>query len=198
MMHSSDNHPVDAQTSAPQNDADVTDEMLAAMYQELRELARHRLDRESGDDLPQPTSMVHEVYLKLLSGKDGVEPKWDSHGHLFAAAAEAMRRILVDRARKRKAARHGGGRLRVHLTSIVGAEEPRDAVDMERLDAALDRLANIDQRMMQIVNLRFFAGLTIAQTAQAINVSEKTVERDWVRARAWLISELEAPQRPGG
>lgn len=167
--------------------------LLAAMYQELRALAEHRLARESAGDLPQPTSIVHEAYLKIL-GDGKSEPQWQSHGHFFAAAAEAMRQILVDRARKRKTQKHGGGRLRVHLTSVVGQNEPHDEVDMERLDRALTRLESIDRRMADIVKLRFFAGLTIAQSADVIGISEKTVERDWVRARAWLINELKEPE----
>lgn len=158
--------------------------LYESVYQELRLLARASMRRESPGHTLQPTALVNEAYLRLLPSGE-----WASRSHYFGAAARAMRRILVDHARARRAAKRGDGRMRVTFSDIdVAVEEPD--VDVEALDEALERLQQVDPRLEQVVSLRYFAGMDIEQTAAALGVSPATVKRDWTYARAWLHEQL--------
>jgi RNA polymerase sigma factor (TIGR02999 family) len=169
------------------------EELLPLVYDELRKLAGQRMAREQPGQTLQPTALVHEAYLRLV-GSGQVE--WNSRGHFFAAAAEAMRRILVDRARRRGRIRHGGGRQRIpaNVDEIAADQESLDLVD---LDEALRRFEKEDERMSRIVMLRFFAGLSVEDTAKALGVSPTTVKRDWAFARAWLYDEIHGTKDDG-
>ncbi len=141
----------------------------------------------AGHTLP-PTALVHEAYLRLVSPADAA--RWDGRGHFFAAAAEAMRRILVDAARRKRAAKHGGGQDRADLESdAIAAPEMRE--DLIALDEALDRLAAEDPLKAELVKLRYFAGLSLAETAEVLGLSARTAGRHWAFARAWLRREVE-------
>lgn len=163
-------------------------ELLPLVYEELRKLAAARMAAESPDQTLQPTALVHEAYLRLVGPAD--EHRWDHRGHFFAAAAEAMRRILVDRARRKAAARHGGELGRLELEpDLAAAPEVRE--DLIALDEALDRLAIEDPIKAELVKLRFFAGLTLPEAAKALGLSERTAGRHWAFARAWLRRAVE-------
>ncbi len=169
-------------------DRRAASDLLPLVYEELRSLARARMAHEPSDHTLQPTALVHEAYMRIM-GDD--ERAWDSRGHFFAAAARAMRRILIERARRHAAVKHGGGRRRVsfnRLDEAPAADE--DAVDLLALDEALSRLEAEDERLADIVLLRYFAGMTIEQTASYLGVSSRTVKRDWTVARAWLHHEI--------
>ena len=158
------------------------------VYDELRRLAASALQHERTDHTLQPTALVHEAYLRLA-----VEPtaRWNNRSHFIAVAARAMRRILVDHARKHNAAKRGSGAVRVAFEeSDRMAVSPGDAVDLVALDDALGRLANLDPRQARIVELRYFGGLSIEETATVIGSSIRTVKRDWQMARAWLKREM--------
>jgi RNA polymerase sigma factor (TIGR02999 family) len=160
---------------------------LSLVYDELRKLAPQRLAREKAGQTLQPTALVHEAYLRLVGEEGG--PDWDSRGHFFAAAAEAMRRILVENARRKQTVKHGGGWRRVPLTGIHRvAESPPDLLD---LDDALTRFAAEEPVKAQLVQLRFFAGLSTPEAAAALGISVATAERWWTYARTWLFSELQ-------
>ena len=159
--------------------------LFEAVYDELRRLARGRLRRERPDISLAPTALVHEAYLKLI---DQRRAGWQNRAHFFAIAGHVMRRILVDHARARSAAKRGDD-LRVPLEGVEMAEAALE-VDVLALDAALDKLSRVDQRQSELVELRFFAGLTIDETAAALDVAPITVKRDWALARAWLFREL--------
>ena len=170
----------------------AAEQLLPLVYAELRELA-HRRMRGEGPQTLQPTALVHEAYLRLVQG----DPSWDSRAHFFAAAAEAMRRILIERARRQRRLRHGGGQRRLDLDQAeigIGADE-----QLLALDQALDRLQLIDARMAQVVKLRYYAGMSLTEVAQALAVAPRTVNRDWLAARAWLQRELspDATDEPG-
>jgi RNA polymerase sigma factor (TIGR02999 family) len=157
--------------------------LLPLVYDELRRLAQGQLVHERPGQTLQATALVHEAYVRLVGSED---LRWESRAHFFAAAARAMRRILVDRARKRQTQKHGGDRDRVPLDELADlANEPRP----ERL-LALDRLEQIEPRKAQIVMLHYFAGLTIDETAQALGISLRTVTREWLFARTWLYGEM--------
>lgn len=163
-------------------------ELLPLLYDELCELAHRRLAREAPGGTLQTTDLVHEAYLRL-TGPEGLEPQWDSRGHFFGAAAQAMRRILVERARRKKRLKHGGASGHVPLDDAPALQEP-PADEVLALDEALDRLDAMDPRKRQVVELRFFAGLTSAEIAEVLNVSIRTVEVDWKLARALLHQQL--------
>jgi RNA polymerase sigma factor (TIGR02999 family) len=165
--------------------ADV-DALLPAAYQELRRLAAYYLRHERPGQTLQPTALVHEVYLRLLKDKAG---RWQNQAHFCAIAANAMRQILVERARARAAQKRGGGQARVTLVEGL-APAPEAPVDLLVLDDALTRLATMDSQQARIVELRYFGGLTVEETAEALGVSPATVKRDWSVARAWLAREL--------
>lgn len=163
--------------------------LLPLVYDELRRLAQQRLAREKPGQTLQATALVHEAYLRLVGNED--KPQWAGRGHFFAAAAEAMRRILVENARRKKRSKHGGGRRRVDLDSALAFEAPGE--DLVVLDEALTRLAALEPIKAEVVKLRFFAGLTVPETADALGISVATAERYWTFARVWLYAELEAP-----
>ena len=157
-------------------------ELLPLVYDELRKLAATRLAEERPGQTLQPTGLVHEAYLRLVGPQS---PDWNGRGHFFAAAAEAMRRILVESARRKGRERHGGNRRRVDLDpSVVPGPEADD--DLLALDEALTRLAAIDQPAARLVELRYFTGLTMPEAAEALGVPLRTAERNWAYARAWL------------
>ena len=162
------------------------DELLPLVYEELRVLARARLAREWSDDVPQTTSLVHDAYLRLVGER---ELRWESRTHFFATAGEAMRRILIERARRRHAFKRGGGRRRVTLEDDAAVGQARSA-DLLALDEALGRLEEGDEAMANVVKLRYFAGLTIPETADALGLSPRTVTRMWTAARAWLYGQM--------
>jgi RNA polymerase sigma factor (TIGR02999 family) len=167
-------------------DAGATDQLLPLVYEELRLLAAQKLSHESPGQTLQATALVHEAYLRLV----GDEPHdWQNRGHFFAAAAEAMRRILVDNARRKQARKSGGSRQRVPLDSADVAD-PATPEDILALDDALAKLAAEDPQAAEVVKLRLFAGLPVEQAAQAIGISRATAYRQWTYARAWLRSEM--------
>ena len=174
--------------------------LLPEVYDELRRLARSRLARERHELTLQPTALVHEAYLRV-TGSDQ-DRQWDRRGHFFAAAALAMRRILVERARHYQRLRHGAGANQVDLDSGMLRADPQ-LTDLVAVDEALSRLELSDPRKAQIVSLRYFAGLSIEETASALDLSAATVKNEWKFARAWLYRMLgpsgnQAPPDPEG
>jgi RNA polymerase sigma factor (TIGR02999 family) len=167
-----------------QGDPNAAAQLLPLVYDELRRLAAERLAHEKPGQTLQPTALVHEAYVRLVDADraDG----WNSRGHFFAAAAEAMRRILIDRARHRQTHKAGGGRRRLDLDDVEPALDEADDDRLLALDEALRQLESEDPRKAQLVKLRFFAGLTSAQAAAALGVSTSTAEKDWTYARSWL------------
>lgn len=168
-----------------QGDRDAVDRLLTAVYQELRQLAARRLSRERPGQTLQATALVHEAYLRLL----GADAHWDSSAHFFAAASEAMRRILVEAARRKARLKHGGG-LKSHPLDEADAIVLPDSTDLIALDEALGRLAERDALKARLVKLRYFAGLTVAQAARMLGISRATADRYWNFARAWLYYEI--------
>jgi len=167
-------------------DQSATDELLPLVYDELRRLADSRMAREHPGQTLQATALVHEAYLRLVTDKD---VGWDDRGHFFAAAAEAMRRILIERARRVGRKKHGGDHRRVSIDKLeISVDAPSD--DLLALDEALLRLRAKDARKERVVSLRYFAGLSIDETARALDVSPATVKNDWTLAKAWLYKEL--------
>jgi RNA polymerase sigma factor (TIGR02999 family) len=168
-------------------------ELLPLVYEELRKLAAARLAEEKPGQTLQPTALVHEAYLRLVGGEH--LRSWNGRGHFFAAAAEAMRRILVEAARKKGRVRHGGGQQRVDLDDIC-LVSPSPCDDVLAIDEALTRLAELDPVRAELVKLRFFAGLTMPESAVALGISLATAERYWSFARTWLYAELSDPPLP--
>lgn len=167
-------------------DAAASEEILPLVYEELRRLARAYLRGERPDHTLQPTALVHEAYIKMVDWK---KEDWQSRAHFFSVAAQVMRNILVDHARHRNAERHGGGLQRIELDESAGFSAD-SGVDLIDLDEALNELAGLDERHARMVELRFFAGLTLDQTAEALGISPATVSRDWTFVRAWLFDRL--------
>ena len=172
-------------------DPHATSRLLPMVYEELRRLAAQKLAAEPAGQTLQPTALVHEAYLRLL-GPEGGAHRWDSRGHFFAAAAEAMRRILVDNARRKARPKHGGDRERVDLDQQP-LTAPERSEDLLALDEALDRLAAEDAQKAELVKLRYFAGLSVEEAALALDVSPATAKRHWAYARAWLHDALSEP-----
>ena len=165
--------------------------LLPLVYEELRVLARAQMRHERPDHTLQTTALVHEAYLRMLGGQN---PPWNDRGHFFRAAAEAMRRILVEHARKHRRIKRGGDRVRVSLSGLkLGVSEDSDTI--LALDDALGRLDKQDPRVADVVRLRFFAGLSVEETAKALEVSARTVKREWSFARAWLYNALRETER---
>ena len=171
-----------------QGDREADSRLMAAVYDDLRRVARRRLRTERADHSLVPTALVHEAYVRLV---DLRRMRWQNRAQFFAIAARLMRRILVDHARAHVAAKRGGIAWKVPLSDDVGTTMPRD-VDLLDLDAALERLATLDPALGDLVVLRFFGGLTVEETADVLARSPATVKRDWTRARAWLFRELRA------
>jgi RNA polymerase sigma factor (TIGR02999 family) len=185
--------------AATHGDARAADQLLPLVYEELRKLAAHRLGQEKPGQTLQATALVHEAYLRLVEG--AVPQPWNSHGHFFAAAAEAMRRILVERARRVRRARHGGGRARLDLDQLdparhacdLSSDATPDVDDMLALDEALARLEPEEPAAAAVVKLRYFAGLTIREAAGALGIAVRTANRHWAFAKAWLYQQLNPP-----
>ena len=170
-----------------QGDPHAAEQLLPLVYDELRRLAAQRLAQEKPGQTLQATALVHEAYLRLIGANS--EQPWDSRGHFFAAAAEAMRRILVENARRKGRDKHGGGRRREHpdLDGLVAGESDEELL---ALHDALEQFAAHDPLKAKLVELRFFAGLTLAQAAKCLNISLSTADRGWRYARAWLYAAM--------
>jgi RNA polymerase sigma factor (TIGR02999 family) len=171
-----------------QGNAQVVDELLPAVYQELRRLAAWKLSQEPPGQTLQATALVHEAYIRLVSeGKQS----WTGRSHFFAAAAEAMRRILIDNARRKKSLKYGGGHQRIDLNEAVVASDDKTSLDdLIALDEALEKLSKKDKVKADLVKLRYFAGLTIEQAAEVLGISPSTADRHWAYARSWLRLEI--------
>lgn len=172
--------------SIQQGEAKAAEELLPLVYHELRKLAAARMVQESPGQTLQPTALVHEAWIRLVGGTN---PQFDGRAHFFAAAAEAMRRILIDNARRKKAQRHGGGKERVDIHELELASEAKDE-ELLAVNEALDKLSAEDAELANLVKLRFFVGFTNKEVAKILGVSEPTVERRWTFARAWLFREV--------
>jgi RNA polymerase sigma factor (TIGR02999 family) len=170
-----------------QGDPNAAEQLLPLIYEELRHLAARKLSQEKAGQTLDATALVHEAYLRLVGS--GTEQRWDSRGHFFAAAAEAMRRILLNRARDKKRAKRGGDRRRVDLDHLEVAEDTSDE-QLIALDEALTLFAEEDPEAARLVNLRYFAGLTLKEAAAALGLAPRTAERQWAYARAWLYAHL--------
>ena len=171
-----------------QGDEHAADRLLPLVYGELRKLAAAKMAREAAGQTLQPTALVHEAWLRL-GGAD--QPEWENRAHFFASAAEAMRRILIERARRRQTQRHGGGLQRVDLYDAANeVAAPGSDDELLAVHEALDRLASHDARKAELVKLRYFVGLTIEQAAEVLDVAVPTAKRDWAYARAWLFKEI--------
>jgi RNA polymerase sigma factor (TIGR02999 family) len=171
-----------------QGDPSAAEQLLPLVYDELRKLAAQKLAHEAPGHTLQATDLVHEAYLRLVGGKKA--PHWDSRRHFLAAAAEAMRRILVENARRKRSVKHGGQRLRIELgEALVAGDAPRP--DLLELDEVLEQLAVADPRAAQLVNLRFFAGLTGAEAAEVLGISPRSADLLWAYVRAWLFEKLQ-------
>ncbi len=169
-------------------DARAADQLLPLVYDELRQLAAARMQQEAPGQTLDATALVHEAYLRLVTPADAA--RWDNRAHFFAAAATAMRRILIDRARRKRRQVHGGDRHRQELHPDLAAA-PEPAEDLLALDAALAKLAERDPLKARLVELRYFAGLTGEQAAELLGMSPSTADRHWVYARAWLRREIQ-------
>ena len=167
-------------------DADASGDLLHLLYRELKRIASRQMGAERGDHTLQPTALVHEAWMRLFEHES---PEWQGRGHFLRLASRAMRRVLVDHARSRAADKRGGGAGRVALDDVLAEFEER-RIDVLALDEALERLAKMDPQLARIVEARFFAGLTIEETASTLECGTATVERGWRVARMWLSSEL--------
>ena len=178
-----------------EGDTAALDRLIPLLYDDLRRVARGHLRREPRGHTLQPTALVHEVFLRLVD-VDRMTVK--SRTHFFALSARLMRQILVDHARRQRAGKRGGSATVISLNEAAGAAAPTStsSVDVLALDEALDTLSSLDGRQCRVVELRFFAGLNIPETADALGVSTPTVERDWAMAKAWLHQRLSTPQEP--
>ena len=170
-----------------QGDPSASERLLPLVYSELRRLAAAKMASEKPGQTLQPTALVHEAYVRLVDGDSN--QKWDSRGHFFAAAAEAIRRILIEQARRKAGPKAGGHHRRVSLATVAGELEEPDW-DLLHLDEALKRFEVVDARAAKIVNLRFFAGFTIQEAAQTLKISIATANNDWAYAKGWLQVRL--------
>jgi RNA polymerase sigma factor (TIGR02999 family) len=178
-----------------QGDPTAAEELLPLVYDELRKLAAAKLSAEKAGQTLQATALVHEAYLRLV--RDSLPQHWNSRGHFFGAAAEAMRRILVDHARHKQSQRRGGN-LKQQPLDELEIELPEPATDILAVNEALDRFQGIDPVATQLVKLRYFAGLTVSQAADAVGISTTTADRYWAYARAWLHRELKPGEQSQG
>jgi len=183
-----------------QGDPHAGEELLPLIYDELRKLAAERMSQEKPGQTLQATALVHEAYLRLVASpgrKSGEsEQHWDGRGHFFAAAAEAMRRILVENARRKRTQKHGGNLVRRTLEDLP-QDTPELGDDLLALDEALEKLAKEEPVKAELVKLRHFAGLTVDEAAEALNISPATADRYWAYARAWLHAEITRGEVPG-
>ncbi len=173
-------------------DAAASDQLLPLVYDELRHLARGYMGRERGEHTLQPTALVHEAYLRLV---DATHVGWQSRGHFFGIASRLMRQILVDHARERGAIKRGGLASRIPLEEAGEMTQPED-VDFVALDQALEGLVQVYPRQSEVVELKFFGGLTIPEISEALQISERTVQRDWEFAQLWLKREMHGETLP--
>ncbi len=171
-----------------QGDANAADKLLPLVYEELRKLAAHKMASEAAGQTLQATALVHEAWLRMVGNE---KQKWDGRSHFFAAAAEAMRRILIDRARRKRAARHGGGQQRVDIQE-VDLVSPTDDDQLLAVSEALDKLAAQNKLEAELVKLRYFVGMTLEEGAEVLAISARTADNYWAHARAWLFRELKA------
>jgi RNA polymerase sigma factor (TIGR02999 family) len=174
-----------------QGDPKAAEELLPLVYDELRRIAAHKMKAEPAGHTLQPTALVHEAWLRL-GGDD--QPTWENRAHFFTAAAEAMRRILIDRARRRKASRHGGELLKVDLEDVE-IPAPGDDEELLAMNDALERLAAADPAKAELVKLRYFVGLSFEETAETLGIAVPTAKRWWAYARAWLLTEMGGGQQ---
>ena len=177
-------------TAIEQGDPQAADKLLPLVYGELRKLAAHRMANEAATQTLQPTALVHEAWLRLV-GKE--TPKFANRAHFFAAAAEAMRRILIDNARRKRAVRHGGGQQRIDLDKVDLASPSVDD-ELLAVNEAIDKLAAQNKSEAELVKLRYFVGMTLEEAADALGISPRTADNYWAHARAWLFHELKAPR----
>jgi RNA polymerase sigma-70 factor, ECF subfamily len=186
MSPNSDSGPTELLRAWSQGDGSALDRLVPLVYVELHRLARRYMRQERPDHTLQATSLVNEAYLRLI---DVNRVEWRDRAHFLAVAAQMMRRILVESARNRQRQKRGGGALTVSLDDVQELPDSNER-DLVALSGALDGLATFDSRMSQVVELKFFGGLTVAETADVLNVSPETVMRDWKTAKAWLLREL--------
>jgi len=169
-------------------DVQAVDRLLPLVYQELRQLAAQRLSKESPGQTLQATALVHEAYLRLVGSED---QNWSGRYHFFSAAAEAMRRILIENARRKQSLKRGGGLKRVHLTKVqLESDDITEPEDLLALHEALEKLSKEDKNKANLVKLRFFAGLTMEQAAKVLGISHSTADEHWAYAKAWLHHEI--------
>jgi len=173
-------------------DRQAASQLLPLVYDELRRLASSRMIHEKSGQTLQPTALVHEAFIRLVGDND--RPKWDGRGHFFAAAAEAMRRILIESARRRNTEKRGGELARRELGQDDAVLDADDVETLLSLDEALTKLAVEDAELAKLVELRYFTGLTIDETAEVLGVSPRTTKRNWTYARAWLRREMDSEE----
>ena len=183
----------DEQAGKPPAELLAAAELLPTLYAELRHLAGALSARLPPGQTLQPTALVHEAYLKLVRDQD---PGWEGRRHFFGAAAQAMREILIDQARRKASVKHGGHGQRVELTEGLALIEP-PAADLLALDEAIQHLQAEEPRLGEIVTLRYYAGLSVEETAEVVGRSERTIKREWRQARAWLAGRLSPGRLPG-
>jgi RNA polymerase sigma factor (TIGR02999 family) len=169
-----------------QGNSDAPQDLFAAVYQELRKMARSKMAQERPGHTLQPTALVHEAYIRLMAGEGS---RWENRAHFFSAAAESMRRILIEHARRKLANKRHANLERIDLDETLAVQDPK-AGDLIALDEALSRLEVHDKQMSEVIKLRFFVGLTVQETAEILNLSARTVDRQWAAARAWLYREM--------
>jgi RNA polymerase sigma factor (TIGR02999 family) len=179
-----------------EGDPQAAAQLLPLVYDALRRLAADKLAEEKAGQTLQATALVHEAYLRLVAGEESGEPRWANRRHFFAAAAEAMRRILIENARRKKRHRHGGARQRIDLADehLVVESAESSEVDLLALDEALGRLAAVDAQAAELVKLRYFGGMTTEQAGAVLGLPERTAYRTWSFARAWLYRSLNSQE----
>ena len=173
--------------SVERGDPNAAGQLLVVLYDELRRMAAAKMAREAPGQTLQPTALVHEAWLRLTGNSN--PQQWEGRGHFFAAAAEAMRRILIERARRRASIRHGGGQQHVDIAEVELAVEIKPD-ELLAVDEALEKLAAAEPRKAELVKLRYYAGLTLEESAELLNISVAAARRDWTYARAWLFREI--------
>lgn len=169
-------------------DREAADGLMKLVYKEMRKLAASYLQKQRSDHTLQPTALVHEAYMKLI---DTADVNWQDRAHFFAVAAQTMRNILVDHARAVAADKRGGGAQKITLDEVIGLSKNQD-IDLLDLDEALQQLARQDETQSRIIELRFFGGLTIEETAEVLKISPATIKREWAMARAWLFRQMKS------
>jgi RNA polymerase sigma factor (TIGR02999 family) len=178
--------------SIEHGDPKAADELLPLVYGELRKLAASKMANESPNQTLQPTALVHEAWQRLVGNEN---PQFANRAHFFAAAAEAMRRILIDKARRKHALRHGGGQQRVEMEGALEIAAPSDDEELLTVNDALDKLAAQNQSEAELVKLRYFVGMTLEEAAEALGISARTADNYWAHARAWLFREIKSQRQ---